>query len=448
MKKISDILPQYGLRKFSHVLFGQWTLWLILIASYFAYENLSLDAMYRGEKAETVSLAGLFLSTSLLENKILFEVAKWVYFVSAVLWFFNRFLPYSSWVCTLSFTTVMGLYFENIPFSDHQGIMINVLMLIYCLWPHFHHRALRQAMKDGTYWRSALFPNWVHFLSVVYIASYYSLSGMAKVLGSGFGWADGVTLQLILYKSGAPLDQFPMDWVMGSTAIAQALQMSTLMLELSFVLIIFSKVYRVIAGLSICAFHVVNGIIFSDVDFGLNVVVVLCVCVVHPTYHLSFWPWNWGGTEADDVPAPGLATSRWEQWFVWSFCIALFVLPLRYLELHPFSILPMYNYRLDHYVSYKAYDPKGRELSRTQLGLNRSSKGSNWVHAKSGRVHPSVNIIGRPPAEDAEVKAMVRKRMKKRYPKLPYVDVWARVYGAKGDGEIGRVQEKRYRVHR
>ena len=103
MKKISDILPQYGLRKFSHVLFGQWTLWLILIASYFAYENLSLDAMYRGEKAETVSLAGLFLSTSLLENKILFEVAKWVYFVSAVLWFFNRFLPYSSWVVDRNF---------------------------------------------------------------------------------------------------------------------------------------------------------------------------------------------------------------------------------------------------------------------------------------------------------------------------------------------------------
>ena len=112
--------------------------------------------MYEGQKATTVSLIGFFLPTSFVESPIFFETMKWTYFVAAIFWFFNKLIPYSSWICTIGFTAVMGLYFENIYFSDHQGIMINMLMIIYCLWYHFYHRHIKEAIQAKNYWASPL----------------------------------------------------------------------------------------------------------------------------------------------------------------------------------------------------------------------------------------------------------------------------------------------------
>ena len=271
---------------------------------------------------------------------------------------------------------------------------------------------------------------------------------MAKVLGSGFQWADGVTLQLIISKSGSSQDRFPAYLLMEHVELAQCLQILTLALELSFIFIIFSKTYRIIAAFAICSFHVVNGLIFSDVDFELNVIVVVMICVIYPLRHFKFWPWNWV-TNADlNKPAKPPSAGSAELGIVWTFFTALFILPLLCLELHPFSILPMYNYRLDHYASYKAYSPSGNSLSRTKIGIKRTSNGSNWVHAKIGRHKPSINIVGQPPASPDAVKKWVRERLKTAYPELPYIDIEVRIYGPRKDKTTGVIQEQQYRVYR
>lgn len=66
----------------------------------------------------------IFLPTYFVESPIFLETMKWTYFVAAIVWLFNKLIPYSSWICTIGFTAVIGLYFENIYFSDNQQIRI------------------------------------------------------------------------------------------------------------------------------------------------------------------------------------------------------------------------------------------------------------------------------------------------------------------------------------
>jgi hypothetical protein len=167
-------------------LYGQVVLSCLLTgsASLAAYFLVHRGPTRSGERAGPVSiLSGL--PDAILLSEGLFYAANAVFAVGAVLWLSRRLVPWSCWAAALGYNAVLALYLENQVQLTHTGHVAGNLLLIHALWYGFYAGEIRAADREGRFWRTPLYPGWVHELSVCYLGLFYGLSGVSKWLTSG-----------------------------------------------------------------------------------------------------------------------------------------------------------------------------------------------------------------------------------------------------------------------
>src|SRR5262249_53969704 len=180
----------------------------------------------------------------------------------AGLWLARRWLPWSAWLATLGFTGVIGLYLESASQVTHVAHLPNLLLLVPALGDHFYSDDIRAADQAHAFWATPLYPRWAHGLGVYVVGLFYGLSGLAKWLESGPGWANGVSLQLWVRLWGDPSSWWT--WaILEDRRLAATLQWGTLVGETSGLLAIVWPRSRPVVGVLLVGFHVAQVAVFG-----------------------------------------------------------------------------------------------------------------------------------------------------------------------------------------
>jgi hypothetical protein len=295
--------------------YGQLTLWLTLVwalalAGYFAITFPSAKAV--GERLGPISCIS-FLPNEVLRNDASMYVSAAVFFAAALCWAWQTWIPWSSWTAALSFTCLLAVRHENANHITHVGHMTNMMLLIYALWYHFYAGEIRAALQAKVFWQTPLFPRWVYQLSLVYVCLFYGFSGWNKLLSSGPGWANGVSMQLWVNLWGS--DSIWSHLILADRRAAQALQAATLVAEAGAPFALFIPRLRLPIGLALIGFHYGAIAVFGWAFHG-NVIAVALVLLPAPCWiewGVAAWERRgWAGrlfTPGPD-PLPGTARGR------------------------------------------------------------------------------------------------------------------------------------------
>jgi Vitamin K-dependent gamma-carboxylase len=268
--------------------FGQLTLWVLLLCAqplnvYFQINCSRTSALPTeagspqrlrelGERTGPSTVLSFLPNSVLLERHVL-HVCGVLFVVGSILWLLQWFVPWSGWLTSLSFTAVVALYVENMTQVTHVAHVANMMLLLHALWYQCYHREIRAALRERRFWTSKLYPRWVHALGVLYLGLFYGLSGLMKLLTSGPGWANGVSLQLWTRLWGDKNSPFTA-LILEHRWIAVALQYSTLIGETGGLLAIVSRLARPIIGLLLIGFHIGAISVFSW-GFHANVAMLI-----------------------------------------------------------------------------------------------------------------------------------------------------------------------------
>ena len=255
----------------SRPFFGQFSLWVLLLASMYLVGSLDGGYPHR-DKGVTVSVIGYILSASVFSNEQLFELCRYAFFAASLCWFFRKFLPVSSWLTVILYTVTISFYWENLPWFRHKYVLPNWLLLVYALWMHFYQDDIRAARKEKRFWNTALFPNWVLFLSVFSIAVLYTYSGISKLRWVGWEWGNGLSLQIWMTLFGDS-DSWITRLILSDRLYAMVLQSGTLLLECLAFLAIFSRRCRIVIAVGLISLHLSVAMTFH-IDFATNVVLL------------------------------------------------------------------------------------------------------------------------------------------------------------------------------
>jgi len=268
----------------SRPFFGQFSLWVLLLAS--VYLVASLDGGYpHREKGVTASVIGYVLPASVFSNEQIFTLCRYSFFAATFCWFFRRFLPISSWLTVILYTVTISFYWENLPWFRHKYILPNWLLLAYALWMHFYQHEIRAARKEKRFWNTALFPNWVYFLSVFSIAIFYTFSGISKLRWAGLEWGSGLSLQIWMTLFGDSRSLVT-QLVLSDRLYAMVLQSGALLLECLAFLAIFSRRCRIAIALGLISLHLSIATTFH-IDFATNVLLLSVYFL--PMYQMTPW---------------------------------------------------------------------------------------------------------------------------------------------------------------
>src|SRR5262249_37547113 len=101
---------------------------------------------------------------------------------------------------------------------------------------------------------STLVSGWPAQLVRVQIAVTYFLAGYAKLVLAGPAWGDGVSLQHYLLLRGQPIGY----WLAEHAAVCTVLSVATLVLELTFPVVLFWPRLRWLFVPAVVAFHLVS----------------------------------------------------------------------------------------------------------------------------------------------------------------------------------------------
>jgi hypothetical protein len=252
--------------------FGQRLLWLtLLVAAYLSFQ-VHLDYSYL-EKANPVSVFGYLFDLDWGDPRLV-TYSRTIFLVSAALWFFRRAVPWSGWISAISFTFLISVYWENLPWFRHKYILPNLILISMAMWYHFYRREVRSQATWAEFFRAPLQPVWVKLLTLWSLAMFYGLSGISKLRG-GWTLGDGTSLQLwfhLLVEEGHPLGEV----VVNSADVSAFLQSGALLVELSCFLAIFLRFYRVPLALMLTSFHLTVQWTFG-IPFLTNIPLVLAI---------------------------------------------------------------------------------------------------------------------------------------------------------------------------
>lgn len=252
--------------------FGQRLLWLTLAVCLYLSFDIHLD--YSGlKKNHTVSVLGYFFDLGSATDSTL-HYLRLTFALFAALWLAKKLTPWCGWACLLSFTALVSIYWENLPWFRHKFILPNLLLFVLALWYQFfgvHLKAPGEELKTKD-----VQPNWVHYLSLWSVCMFYGLSGIAKLRGD-WTLGDGTSLQLwfhLLVEEGHPMRTA----VIHSDTLAAVLQSGAMMVELScFAALIFTR-YRVLLAILLTTFHLTVQFTFG-IPFLTNIP-LLCLILL------------------------------------------------------------------------------------------------------------------------------------------------------------------------
>ncbi len=281
MVTLSRFLDRLGERTRPH--YGQVVLWTVLVCSCFLCIYFEL---YWGEKRTSdvrtplpTSLLSFLPAEFLLNRRVIIGCGV-LFFVGAALWALRRLTPWSGWLTALSFNAVVALYLENSSQETHVAHVAGGFLLIYALWYHCYRREIREADREGRFWRTALYPRWVYSLSVFYLGLFYALSGFNKLAVSGWSWPNGVSLQLWAELFGDKSSVFTQIILSNRTAAA-AMQWAALIGECGGLVAIVSARLRPLVGLLLIGFHVAQICVFG---WGFHTNMAMLALVFLPAY--------------------------------------------------------------------------------------------------------------------------------------------------------------------
>jgi hypothetical protein len=210
--------------------------------------------------------AAAYLPWHIVSARNFLLALKTVTIVLLALWAANRLLPWSAVIGSFGMFATMSVIVASQNYTHHENHTVSVLLVIY---------ALREIFRQGS--RAADYPEWVYRLSLLYLTSCYTFSGITKILNCGVGWANGVSLQLWCreYASGPGIMRNLCLWDTSFAAAAQAL---VLFAETTAIAAFLFPGLRRFYGIVLISFHVsvelifdygFYGLIFSDLMFFL-----------------------------------------------------------------------------------------------------------------------------------------------------------------------------------
>jgi hypothetical protein len=277
--------------------FGQCVTWLLLVfAIVLAISPIEFASGIRSDQAATIFA---WLPEGLLRNPFFFTSVRVMLIVSVVCWAACIAVPISCWATTILFALMWSLRMENLTNGAHIFNVTNMLLLIHAMWFQFYHRDIRIAKSQGTFWQAPTYPRWVFLLSVFYLGWFHSLAGFTKIFESGFGWGNGVSLQLwtqIFGETSTPFAQI----ILYDSRLTAWLQRGALAIECLSILAIFHRLIRYAVGLGLVGFYV--GVLTTFVTFGFHFNAILVALFLLPV------DW-WTGLKFESTSQPTLRTA-------------------------------------------------------------------------------------------------------------------------------------------
>lgn len=227
-----------------------------------------------GEHRPYATIIG-WLPAWLLQSPAFFLSIRISLVFSATLWLFRLFTPWSCWFTAVLLMVMWSLRMENVWSGAHIYNVVNMLLVVHAMWYTFYDRDMKQAIRNGRFWRARLYPYWVYWLCVFYIGFYHSLAGVSKIAASGLGWGDGLSLQIWVHVLGDP-DTWPAQMIIASRTLTRIIQSFALFLETACILAVFSRWIRIPLGLGLIGFYI-NVMWIFDFGFQFNLVLLALV---------------------------------------------------------------------------------------------------------------------------------------------------------------------------
>ena len=232
-----------------------------------------------GPQAETPATIFSWLPESIIRNGTFFLFVRVLLIASAVLWAIKICHPWSCWATVVLAFLYWALRMENLTNGAHIFHATSMLLLIHAAWFHFYHQDMNRQATDGS---ANCYPRWVFLLSVFYLGWFHSLAGFTKIATSGFGWGNGVSLQLwvdLFGWKGSPLGQL----LLFDSRLTAVLQTGALVIECASVLVVFNRWLRYAIGFGLFGFYL--GVLTTFVDFGFHFNAILVLLFLLPVDH-------------------------------------------------------------------------------------------------------------------------------------------------------------------
>lgn len=168
-----------------------------------------------------------------------------------------------------------SLYWENLPWFQHK--MVLPFWLLVVLVAAEHARAADRRAGLG-----AVAPMWVREGAVFALAAFYAGAGAHKLLESGLRWADGVALQLWLWRLGDH-DSVVRAWVIEDATVSALVASAALGLELAAALAVSLPRLRPWLAAGLVTLHVgIDRVL--HIDFRTNIVLVALALLPWPAW--------------------------------------------------------------------------------------------------------------------------------------------------------------------
>ena len=261
--------------------FGQIATWLLLLfAVVVAFTPIEFSV---GPQRAVPATIFSWMPESLIRSPQLFFGVRIALLVGSILWALRVAIPFSSWLTVAAFTLSWALRMENLTNGAHIFNVTNWLLIIHAMWFHFRYREIRSAIRGGIFWDAKLYPRWVFWLCIFYLGWFHSLAGISKICASGFGWGDGVSLQLWTYLFGWEPSPFG-KILLWDVRLTAWMQTGALVIECLSILCIFNRWFRYGIGLALFGFYL--GVLTTFVDFGFHFNAILVAFFLLPVDRL------------------------------------------------------------------------------------------------------------------------------------------------------------------
>ena len=242
--------------------FNQLVTWVLLVAAATLVPwQFELRAGPRGGFVSFLS----WLPDEVVRSAAVWMVMRGLLAVGIVLWWMQRWLPWSCWLVVVSFTALWSLHVETTYNTAHIFNMTTMLLVIQAIWITADAPLIRRQQANGTYGQAPLMPAWLTLASIAYIGIFHTAAGASKLLFSGPEWASGISLQLWTNLWGRPWSPTT-QMMLGSREFTKWLQIFTLIIETAGVLAVFPRL-RVWIGLGLVGFY---GGVLATFDYGFQ----------------------------------------------------------------------------------------------------------------------------------------------------------------------------------
>lgn len=190
--------------------------------------------LHEGPREGVASLL-FWLPDGVVRSTAVWLTARGLLLVGALLWALGRGVPWSCWLTVGAFTVLWSLHVETTYQTAHIFHVPNTLLIFQALWYTAEAPRLAQVRGSGRYWEVPLVPRWLTLASIAYLGIFHTAAGLSKLYASGWGWPNGVSLQLWVYLWGYPASPTTR-LLLASRSAARAAQWLTLLVETAGVL--------------------------------------------------------------------------------------------------------------------------------------------------------------------------------------------------------------------